>query len=294
MRWHHVASPLYKSLHLQGHHTLSCDWSSWQLVKLWIKALVKIKVIFCQSWSFYKATVPYICIHDYVRLCICLHGYEYKRDFFTSLLRCVQCLWMCLVCSVVRRRVRKQGGNQHLKEIQDTVCLTPPTLRHGSYICTDWWFSSDCVRVNTNVFVVWGRVRMTLHHSRTCCVFSLQLCMMLFSLPFCLQQKILPFSWCKWLAKKTPHTLPWGNTAERDIAVGIVSTAIDYYLVTWGSTKKSVYHGCMFDWLHTQSQSQKIHNLRNHTEPLTSLRQPMKLLLTGDPGRSAVLGLPPM
>lgn len=27
---------------------------------------------------------------------------------------------------------------------------------------------------------------------------------------------------------------------------------------------------------------------------LTSFKQPMKLLLTGDPGRSAVLGLPPM
>lgn len=35
-------------------------------------------------------------------------------------------------------------------------------------------------------------------------------------------------------------------------------------------------------------------SLRVHTSVVfTSLRQPMKLLLTGDPGRSAVLGLPP-
>lgn len=34
-------------------------------------------------------------------------------------------------------------------------------------------------------------------------------------------------------------------------------------------------------------------NVRKKSEMFTSFKQPMKLLLTGDPGRSAVLGLPP-
>lgn len=37
----------------------------------------------------------------------------------------------------------------------------------------------------------------------------------------------------------------------------------------------------------------KKHRNNNSFEILTSLRQPMKLLLTGEPGKSAVLGLPP-
>lgn len=34
-------------------------------------------------------------------------------------------------------------------------------------------------------------------------------------------------------------------------------------------------------------------SIKPRVRTLTSLRQPMKLLLTGEPGRSAVLGLPP-
>lgn len=48
-------------------------------------------------------------------------------------------------------------------------------------------------------------------------------------------------------------------------------------------------HYYSFDLLGTISTA-----VHTRTVTLTSLRQPMKLLLTGDPGRSAVLGLPPM
>lgn len=62
---------------------------------------------------------------------------------------CNSCGCVCF-CVTVKRRGGKQGGNKHLEYIQDTVRLTPPTLKYVCYICTDWWFSSEKTEHNVS------------------------------------------------------------------------------------------------------------------------------------------------
>lgn len=88
---------------------------------------------------------------------------------------CNSCGCVCF-CVTVKRRGGKQGGNKHLEYIQDTVRLTPPTLKYVCYICTDWWFSSEktehkcvqhtvvCIDVHVSLLIYLELKKKRLYH----------------------------------------------------------------------------------------------------------------------------------